>query len=111
MASEYKVRLTQTAAAQLDDIVGYLATNLANPPAASHFLDLVKKAMEEARMFPESGPRVINPFLPDGTVRKKILGNYVMYYRPDPPSEVIHVLAIVSGRRDIQEILRELSLE
>lgn len=83
MESKWEYQLTQKADDDLDDIVGYIAMELANPTAASNFVDKLQRAIEEARIFPESGVLVANEFTPDVEIRKKLVGNYIMYYLPD----------------------------
>lgn len=70
MESKWGYQLTQKADADLDDIMGYIAVELANPTAASDFVDKLQGAIEEARSFPESGSLVISEFIPNTEVRK-----------------------------------------
>ena len=109
MESEWDYRLTEKADADLDDVVQYIAVELANPKAASDFVDKLQSAIEEARSFPESGSLVINEYLPDTEVRKKLVENYILYYLPDSEQKTIFVLRIVYGRRNMDEILRQIS--
>lgn len=109
MESKWGYRLTEKADADLDDIVHYIAMNLANPKAASDFVDKLQSAIEEARSFPESGSLVINEYLPDTEVRKKLVGNYILYYLPGSAEKMIFVLRIVYGRQNMDEILRQIS--
>ena len=46
MESKWGYQLTQKADADLDDIVGYIAVELANPKAASDFVDKLQGAIE-----------------------------------------------------------------
>ena len=108
MESRFGVRLTQKAEADLDDIVSYVAVELSNPKAATDFVDELQMAIESVRSFPDSGLRAVNEYLPAMEVRKKLVGNYILYYLPDPAEKVIFVLRIVHGRRDMNEILRQL---
>ena len=104
MDSEFGYKLTQKADADVDNIVSYIAMELANPKAASDFLDKLNDAIEEAREFPESGSLVINEYLPVTNVRKKYVGNYIMFYLPDFSTKTIYVLRIIYGKRNIKEI-------
>ena len=81
MASEYMYFLTQKAEADLDSIVSYLSLELANAKAAS-----------------------------DTAVRKKVIGNYLMYYLPDTEQHIIYILRLIYGRRSVEEILRQLEI-
>ena len=48
MDSEFGYKLTQKADADVDNIVSYIAMELANPKAASDFLDKLNDVIEEA---------------------------------------------------------------
>lgn len=108
MGSKWGYQLTQKADADLDDIVGYIAVELANPKAASDFVDKLQEAIVEARSFPESGSLVVNEFVPN--TDRKLVGNYIMYYLPDSDEKMIFVLRIIYGRRNMDEILRQLNV-
>lgn len=108
MASNYQYQLTQRAADDLEGIVDYLVQERASPSAAARFLDALERAIQEACSFPESGAKVLNDYLPDTSVRKKVVHNHVLYYLPDSQAQVIQVLRIVYGRRDMNEIFKQL---
>ena len=55
MVSKFGYRLTKRAESDLDGIVSYIAVFLANPQAASDFVDKLQDNIEEARAFLESG--------------------------------------------------------
>ena len=109
MASEFSYKLTTKAEADLDGIVSYIAVQLENPQAATGFLNKLQDAIHEACSFPESGSLVVNEFLPYKGIRKKLVGNYIMYYFPDMNAETIYVLRVIYGRRNLDEILREMN--
>lgn len=110
MACEFGYRLTGKAEADLDNILSYMAAQLSNPQAAAAFLEKLQDAISEACSFPESGSPVDNEFLPCKTIRKKRIGNYILYYFPDEKAEIIYILRILYGHRNLDEILREMNL-
>lgn len=110
MVSKFGYRLTKRAESDLDGIVSYIAVFLANPQAASDFVDKLQDNIEEARAFPESGSLVHNEFLQLESVRKKLVGNYIMYYLPVMGEEIIYVLRIVYRKRNMDEILKKLDI-
>lgn len=110
MAYKFGYRLTNRAEFDLDEIVSYIAIELANPQAASNFVDVLQNNIEEARAFPESGSLVHNEFLQVKNVRKKLVGNYIMYYLPDTGERIIYILRIVYGKRNMDEILKNLNI-
>ena len=104
MTSKFGYQLTKRAESDLDGIVSYIAVELANPQAASDFVDKLKDNIDEARAFPESGSLVDNEFLQVENLRKKLIGNYIMYYLPDIREKIIYILRIVYGKQNITEI-------
>lgn len=110
MASEFGYKLTDKAEADLDGIVSYISVQLANRQAAADFLDKLQAAINEACTFPESGALVDNEFFPYKAARKKTVGSYIMYFFPDMKAGTVYILRIIYGRRNLDEILREMSL-
>ena len=110
MASKFGYRLTKRAESDLDGIVSYIAVELANTQAASDFVDKLQDNIEEARAFPENGSLVHNEFLQVENVRKKLIGNYIMYYLPDTGEKIIYILRIVYGKRNMDEILKKMDI-
>ena len=106
--SDFGYKLTAKAEADLDQIVFYIAAGLDNQRAATDFLPKLQDAINDIRSFPESGALVENEFLPYKTIRKKHVGNYIMYYLPNQKENMIYVLRILYGRRNLDEILREI---
>lgn len=104
MASKFGYRLTKRAESDLDGIVSYIAVELSTPQAASDFVDKLKDNIDETRAFPESGYPVDNEFLQVENLRKKLIGNYIMYYLPDMREKIIYILRIVYGKQNITEI-------
>ncbi len=103
---EYKYTLTQSAKNDFAQIINYIAVELDNKAAASQFADKLQNCIEEACLFPESGSIVANEFVPDLGIRKKIAGNYIMYYLPNAGNKTVSILRIIYGRRNIDEILK-----
>ncbi len=99
---------TRTAESDLSEIVSYIAIDLGNRQAATAWLDELQKKIDETRLFPESGTIVENEFLSIEGVRRKLVGNYIMYYIPDMDKQMIHVLRIIYGKRNLDEMMREL---
>ena len=110
MASKYQYRLSQKAADDLDGIVSFIASELSNPQAAADFLSRLEKVIDEIRSFPESGAPVNNEFLSNTKLRKKTVGSYLLYYLSVPETETVYIVRIVYGKRNMEEILRQLDL-
>lgn len=82
------------------DIANYVG--LASERATRAVLDSLHSAMERLGEMPEIGHRRLD--LADAGTKFWIVYPYVIVYRPGPPP--IHVLRILSGYRDLRELLR-----
>ncbi len=108
MESEFGFRVTKKAEADLDDIVSYIAIELSNSQAELDFVDKLQKMIGEVQLFPESGSLVNNEFLSGFAIKKKLVGNYIMYYLPDFEEKEIIVLRIIYGKRNMDEVFRKI---
>ena len=110
MTSKFGYRMTGKAKSDLEEIISYIAIELANTQAASDFMDKVQDKIEEIRAFPNTGVLVRNEFLQEKNVRRKSIENYIMYYLPNIKENIIYILRIVYGKRNLDDILREMML-
>lgn len=109
MDCEYHYRLTRRAEKELDDILDYIGNKLDNAKAAAKLMEDIGRCMETVCVFPEGGALVTNAFLPRKIIRKKVVGNYLLYYRADKERKTVWLLRIVYGRRDMDEVLKHVS--
>lgn len=110
MESKFSYQFTQKADADLDAIVSYIALELSNSKAVADFVCKLQEVIEEVRVFPESGSPVVNEFMLNKEVRKKLVGNYIMYYLSDFSEKTIYILRIIYSSRNMDEILRQLDV-
>ncbi len=106
MECKYSYRFTEKAEQDFDDILRYISVDLANPAAAQNFGRKIFEQIDMVRAFPDSGASVDNEFLSDKTVRKLSVDNYILYYKAHYDDEIISVIRIVYGKRNLDEILR-----
>lgn len=101
MAFEYPCHWTERANGDVDDAVSCMAVELANPQAASRFLEQLDAVLETISCFPDSGALVQNEFFPYSGVRQKPIFNYVLYYLVDHEKKRVNLLRVLYGRRDL----------
>ncbi len=106
MAYNFSYRFTEKAEQDLDEILRYISVDLVNPTAAQNLGRKVFEKIDMVRTFPESGAPVDNEFLADKTVRKLSVDNYVIYYKAYYEENVISIIRIVYGKRNLDEILK-----
>ena len=108
MDSEYSFQFTEKAEEDLDDVISYMTDTLGSPASASAFMDNVEETIEKLCLFPKSGPAVVNEYVKTSGIRRKAIGNSLLYYLPDEQKRILTVLRIIYGKRDADAILREL---
>ena len=109
MNSKYQYRFTKKAEIDLDEILSYISIELSNPDAASSFFRDLQAVIASICTIPKIGRLVENEFLPDREIRKSLVGNYVIYYLPDKKAMMIYILRILYGRRNLDELVREIN--
>ena len=109
MTSNYQYHFTKKAEADLDEILSYISIELSNPEAAASFLKDLLAVIASICSVPKIGSIVENEFLPDKEIRKSLVGNYVLYYLPDTEEKSIYILRILYGRRNLDELVREIN--
>ena len=109
MTSNYQYHFTKKAEADLDEILSYISIELSNPEAAASFLKDLLAVIASICSVPKIGRIVENEFLPNREIRKSLVGNYVLYYLPDAVEMTIYILRILYGRRNLDELVREIN--
>lgn len=96
------IRWASAAVDDLSEIARYIAQD--SPNGATSFVDRVDRAVQQLGKQPRSGRTV--PELEHHSInryREVILSPWRLFYRCD--GDVVYVLAIVDGRRDIRDVL------
>ena len=105
----FEVSLTEDAARDLEEILGYIAEH-DDPSKAGHVLDRIEEVVESLATFPERGSHpkeLLSLGIRD--YRQTILKPYRVIYRV--VRQRVYVYLIVDGRRDIQALLARRLLE
>ena len=109
MTSNYQYNFTKKAETDLDEILSYISIELSNPDAAASFLKDLQAVLASICSVPKIGRIVDNEFLPNREIRKSLVGNYVLCYSPDINENSIYVLRILYGRRNLDELVRDIN--
>lgn len=96
----YRLVVSELAHGDLDDIVAYIAIELANPIAAANFLDEVEKCYSYLRNNPFMYERCNDAHLEKGTYRKAGIKNYVLVYKIDEKNRVVIIYRFFYGAQD-----------
>ncbi len=95
----YKVKLSQEADADLDEILTYLIETLCAPKAAQRFFSAISKQLGLLCDNPHMYPVHHDERLSMQGLRFIAIGKYLLFYTVDDP-DLIHVVRILYGKRD-----------
>ena len=101
---EYTVALTPQAEQQLRAIVHHIAHELLE-------LTALEQAMASLSLLPQRAPLVEEEPWHSQNIRKLLCRNFLIYFWPDPDSHRVQVLAVIYGRRDQLNQLRNLKMK
>ena len=97
-----KVVWTETAVKDLDDIIDYISSDSTNNAIEQY--EKIKKATIELIEFPKSG-RIVPELYEQNIIkyRELIVSPWRIMYKQD--RNIVYVMAIIDGRRNIEDIL------
>ena len=102
-----KIQWTETAKKDLNDIIDYIANDEIEIARKQYFK--IKESAEKLKSFPEQG-RVI-PELSNENIykyRELIISPWRLMYKIE--NNIIYILAVIDGRRNIEDILMKRQL-
>ncbi|WP_027365898.1 type II toxin-antitoxin system RelE/ParE family toxin [Desulfotruncus alcoholivorax] len=101
----YKLIVTELAHQDLDNIVLYIAVQLANPTAASNFLDEVEKCYAYLKSNPMMYPKCNDSRLEKEGYRKAVVKNYIIIYKVDEDAKKVNILRFFYGAQDYNKLM------
>ncbi|OAT81060.1 type II toxin-antitoxin system RelE/ParE family toxin [Desulfotomaculum copahuensis] len=101
----YKLVVTELAHQDLDGIVSYIAIQLANPTAASDFLDEVDKCYGYLKSNPMMYSKCSDGRLEKEGYRKAVIKNYILVYKVYESDKIVIVLRFFYGARDYAKLI------
>lgn len=101
----YRIVNTLLANQDLDGIVSYIADDLENPTAASHFLDELDECLGRLEKMPLMYEQCQDVRLKGLGYRKARIGNYLMIYRVDESVKCVYILRFFYARRDYEKLI------
>ncbi|MCD8028116.1 MAG: type II toxin-antitoxin system RelE/ParE family toxin [Erysipelotrichaceae bacterium] len=103
--NKYTLNIYPRAQADLENIFQYISEDLYNPNAAAILIDEIDEALELICLNPLMCPLVRSRVIKDKTLRKIIVKNYIIFYRPVEQKEEIQVVRELYGMMDYEKIL------
>ena len=101
----YKMKITQAAYKDLDEILYYLTKQLANPSAAAKLLAQIEECYAQLMSFPFLYEACRDARLQSLGYHKVTFGNYVMVFQPSDPDQTVYILRFFYGGRNYESML------
>jgi len=96
----YSLNVTELAEQDLDGIVNYMTGELANPIAARAFLEKIEDCYALLKTRPKIYVACDDPYLRNKGYRKALIGNYLLIFRIEEQTNLIHILRFFYGAQD-----------
>lgn len=111
MVGQYKVHITRYAYSQMSEIRQYIEEELLAPDAAKNLLLSMRDEVAALQMLPSRHPLVEEePWRTEG-IHRLIVKNFYLYYWIDESAGMVHVTAVVYGKRNQIEQLARMERE
>lgn len=101
----YNYKFAAIAEKDLDGILEYVSAHLHNPTAAQKLACKVFEAIDNICHFPDAGVLLDNEYVSDNAVRRLVIDNYILYYKPVRAEKTIYIVRIVCGYRKQDDVL------
>ncbi|MCD7807948.1 MAG: type II toxin-antitoxin system RelE/ParE family toxin [Erysipelotrichaceae bacterium] len=103
--NKYSINIYPRAQSDLEDIFRYISDELCNPSAAIELIDAIDEALDLVCLNPLMCPLVRSKLIKDKTLRKLIVKNYIIFYRPVEQNNEIQVVRVLYGMKNYEKIL------
>ena len=98
-----KIKYSQAAEQDLEQIGDYIAMELKSPMAALNTVNRVQDVIDKLKKAPRIGSPLSARYENAGDYRFLVSGNYLVFYREQ--SDIIYIDRILYGKRDYMRIL------
>ena len=101
----YNLEIAASAQSDLEEILEYIAVELANPTAAETFLDEVEKCYDTLILQPYMYEQCRSDRLRLAGYRRAVIKNYIMVYSVDDSKETVYIMRFFYGARDYEKLI------
>lgn len=97
---EYRVKITNYAVDQLQEINRYISKSLQAPEVAAKWMQRMKREMADLNIMPKRYPLTEeDPWHTKG-IHKMTVDNFIVYYWVDDNKSIVWITGVIYGRRD-----------
>ena len=101
----FRLVVSELAHSDLDNIISYIAVQLANPIAATDFLDEVEKCYGYLKSNPRIYERCYDARLAKEGYRKATIKSYVLVYKVDQSAKKVIIHRFFYGAQDYLRLI------
>ena len=105
---EYSVKLTPHAIVQIQETIAYISKVLLVPETARAWSDYLQKEIAGLSTMPARFSAVDEEPWRSRGYRKMLVKNLIVYYYADDETKTVWVTAVVYGRRDQLNVLKDM---
>ena len=107
---EYKVKITPQASEQMLEIFRYISNTLKEPLVAESLLDKLQKSVLSLNIMPKRVALIDEEPWQSHGIYKMPVKNFIVYFWINEELKEVHIIAVIYGRRDQLEQLKQLSI-
>ena len=105
---DYSVKLTPHAIVQIQQTIAYISKVLLVPEAAAAWADYLQKEIATLDSMPARYPLTEEEPWRSKGIRKMSVKNFLVYYLIDEVKKTVWITAVVYGRRDQLNVLKNM---
>lgn len=106
----YEIVITPDAEADLFEIRDYIAYTLLVPDVALNYIRTIRTEMQKLSYMATSFAMIESEPWHSRGVRRIIVKNFYIYYRPDDSAGKVYILNVIYARRDQLRALKKMNL-
>ncbi len=102
---KYSLFISEAAEKDLDEITDYIAYELREPETALNQISRIQEVILSLSEMPERHAIVQDNYLTSKGIRIVPVDNYLVFYTVNMQESAVHIVRVLYGRRDWQDIL------
>lgn len=106
----FYIKITDEASLDLIQIYNYIANELKVPKIAAKQVDRIRKTIQSLDVLPLRNPIVSWEPWKSKFYRQVPIDNFIAYYATDEKQQIVTVLRIFYGKRNIETLIQDSSL-
>lgn len=111
LMDKYTVKITDSAISQIKETVNYISASLLEPETAIKWADFLQREISGLSFMPGRYPLIDRePWKSEG-IRKMTVKNFLVYYYINENDKTVWITAVVYGRRDQLNVLKDMPLK